>query len=189
MHGHRPVGTGDARHFAAVIVAVQHELAADAADHRLEGGGVGEALEAALGGERRMMDQHDPAQALAPEIGQQPLGLGDLRLAQGAGGEQGRLGHAARQADQRHRSAPAQGREDVEAGRRRLAVARDVGAPQAEALGPGRGDIDVVVAGNDGDVVRAAEPGQPFGGAAELGGQRDVHQVAGQRDVVGLLRP
>ncbi len=90
--GHRPIGTGDARHFAAVIVAVQHELAADAADHRLEGGGVGEALEAALGGERRMMDQHDPTQSFAPEIGQQPLGRGDLRLAQGAGGEQGGLG-------------------------------------------------------------------------------------------------
>src|SRR5262249_325302 len=30
-HRHRPVGTGDAGHFAAVIVAVQDELAADAA--------------------------------------------------------------------------------------------------------------------------------------------------------------
>src|SRR5882757_8978422 len=41
-HGHRSVGTGDARHFAPMIVAVQHELAARAADHRLEGGGVGQ---------------------------------------------------------------------------------------------------------------------------------------------------
>src|SRR5216683_6646305 len=60
--GHRPVRPGDACHFAAVIVAVQHELAADAADHRLESGGVGQALEAALGGERRMVDQHHAAQ-------------------------------------------------------------------------------------------------------------------------------
>src|SRR5258707_6502055 len=59
-HGHWPVGTGDARHLASVIVAMQHELTADAADHRLEGGSVCQALEAALGGERRMMDQHDP---------------------------------------------------------------------------------------------------------------------------------
>ena len=47
MHRDRPVGAGDARHLAAVIVAVQDELAADAADHRLEGGGIGQALEAA----------------------------------------------------------------------------------------------------------------------------------------------
>ena len=150
-HGHRPVRPVDARHFASVIVAVQDELAADAADHRLEGGGIGQALEVLLGGERRMVDQHDAAQPFAPEIGQNPLGRGDLRLAQCAGGEERRLGHAAGQADQRDRPAPAQGREDMEAGRRRLVVARDVGAPEAEALGPCRGDIDIVVAGNDGD--------------------------------------
>ena len=34
-----------------------------------------------------MMDQHDAAEALAAEIGQQLLRLGDLRLAQRAGGE------------------------------------------------------------------------------------------------------
>ena len=39
-----------------------------------------------------MMDQHDAAEALAAEIGQQRLGLGDLRLAQVAGGEKGGLG-------------------------------------------------------------------------------------------------
>src|SRR5882762_6127225 len=33
--GHRSIGPGDACHFAAVIVAVQHEFAADAVDHRL----------------------------------------------------------------------------------------------------------------------------------------------------------
>ena len=102
------------------------------------------------------MDQHDAAEALAAEIGQQLLGLGDLRLAQRAGGEERRLGHPARQADQRHGPAPAQRREDVEVARRRLAVARDIGAPQAEAFGPGGGDVDVVVAGNDGDVAAAA---------------------------------
>src|ERR1700682_2096586 len=44
-HGHRPVGPGDARHFAAVVVTVQDQFAADAADHGLEGSGVGQALE------------------------------------------------------------------------------------------------------------------------------------------------
>ncbi len=36
----------DARDLAAMVVAVQHDLAADPADHRLEGGRVGQALEA-----------------------------------------------------------------------------------------------------------------------------------------------
>ncbi len=63
-HRDRPPRAHDPCDFAAVIVAVQDELAADAADHRLERGGVGQALEAALGGERRMVDHHDAAQAL-----------------------------------------------------------------------------------------------------------------------------
>src|SRR6266571_1033961 len=65
-HGHWSVETGDARHLAPVVVTVQDELAADLADHRLEGGGVGQALEVPLGRERRMVDQHDATQALAP---------------------------------------------------------------------------------------------------------------------------
>src|SRR5215468_5608121 len=90
-HRHRPVGTGNAGDFAPVIVAVQDKLAADAADHRLEGGGIGQPLEAAFGRERWMVDQHDPAEPLALEVGQQTLGPGDLRLAQAARGEERRL--------------------------------------------------------------------------------------------------
>jgi len=63
-------GAGNARDLAAVIVAVQDRLAADPADHRLEGIGIGEMLPARLVGERRMMDQHDPAQPLAACVGQ-----------------------------------------------------------------------------------------------------------------------
>jgi len=42
-----------------------------------------------------------------------------------------------------------------------------------------------VVAGHQGDVVRAAEGRQPVGGALELDRQGDVHQVAGDGDMVG----
>src|SRR5258708_28342278 len=69
VHGHWSIGTGDPGHFAPVILAVQHELAAPAADHRLEGSGVGQALEVLLRRERRMVDQHDATQAFAAEIG------------------------------------------------------------------------------------------------------------------------
>src|SRR6185312_703305 len=44
QHRDRPGRALDARRFAAVIVPVQDELAADPADHRLEIGGVGEML-------------------------------------------------------------------------------------------------------------------------------------------------
>src|SRR5580704_4922542 len=64
--GHRPIRSGDARDLTSVIVAVQDELAACAADHRLEGGGVGQALEVLFGHERRLMDQHHSTEALAP---------------------------------------------------------------------------------------------------------------------------
>ncbi len=104
------------------------------------------------------MDHHDAAEAFAAELRQQLFGGGDLRVAQGAGRKQRRLGHAAVQADQRDRPAPAHRREDLEIGGRRLAVARHVGAPQARApRATACRDIDVVVAGNDRDLVRRAE--------------------------------
>jgi hypothetical protein len=43
-----------------------------------------------------------------------------------------------------------------------------------------------VVAGNDGEAGGAIEGRQPGGGAAEFLRQCDIHQIAGQRDVIGL---
>src|SRR5438552_12395554 len=74
QHGDRPSRTDDTRDLAAMVVAVQDGFAANAADHRLEGGGVGQVLEARLVEQGRMMDQHDAAEALAASLGQQLLG-------------------------------------------------------------------------------------------------------------------
>ena len=170
--GHRPVRAGDARHFAAVIVAMQDQLATGAADHGLEGGGIGEALEAFLGRERRMVDQHDPAQPLATESLNIPSALAicpspSVPVARNAGLGTRSTGRPAPPA-----------RAGARSGRRRR-PSRAAGRRPRYRRPTGRGSpatrchIDVVVAGNDGHIVRPAEPGEPLGRATELCRQRD----------------
>ena len=48
--------------------------------------------------------------------------------------------------------------------------------------------VDVVIAGNDGDVLGAADGSEPVAGALILDRQRQIDEVAGDGDVVGRLR-
>src|SRR3990167_10936448 len=127
-HRHWAGRAVDPRDFASVIVPVKDEFAADPPDHRLERRGIGQALEGRFAGERRMVDQHDAAEPLAAEIDQNFLDGRDLCFAECPGGEERRLGHPAVEADQRDRSAPTQGGEDLE-----------VGGPRPGRPGPGGG--------------------------------------------------
>ncbi len=66
-------------------------------------------------------------------------------------------------------------------------VAAHVVAPDMPpAIGSTRADIDIVIAGNDGDVVRRAERCRARRArAAIFVGQREIDEIAGHRDVVG----
>jgi hypothetical protein len=187
-HRHRTVGTGYAGNLAAMIVAVQDGFAARAPDHCLEFGGVREMLPTRLVGERRVMDQHDAAQALLARLHEQALRLRDLRRPEIAGREKGRLGNAGRQANERERSSTAERGKDRRAAGRRLAVAGDVGAPVTKALVPRHRHIDIVITRNDRQAIRPVEALEPFGGAPEFLRQGHIHEVAGKGDVVGILR-
>src|SRR6185369_3298962 len=60
-------------------------------------------------------------------------------------------------------------------------------APKPGRFRPGHGDIGVMVAGNDGDMAAAAELLQEIARLHELVAERDVHQIAGDRDMVRPL--
>jgi hypothetical protein len=53
---------------------------------------------------------------------------------------------------------------------------------------PGRANISVVIAGNDGDPIGFADVSQPRQRWREFRLQREIDQVAGDGDVVGPLR-
>ena len=52
-----------------------------------------------------------------------------------------------------------------------------------------RANIGIVIARHDRDVVRRADTGKPRTRLREFVGQREIDEVAGDRDVVGPLRP
>src|SRR5260370_39440315 len=131
-HRNGPLRAGDARDLATMIMAVQDRLAADTANHRLEGSGVGQMLEARLVEQWRMMDQHDAAKPFTCRVAEQPLGARDLRRPEIAGRQQRRLRDPGREPDQRDAVAAPQAREDGQALRRRLALARHRSRPQAK---------------------------------------------------------
>ena len=64
-----------------------------------------------------------------------------------------------------------------------------IGPPHTERIGALGGDVTVVVAGDDGDVFRAADAGQPLERLVELIGQADLGQVTGDDRMVGGLLP
>ncbi len=51
------------------------------------------------------------------------------------------------------------------------------------------GHIGVVIARDDGDIGRRAEPCKPASGGCELLAQADIGEVAGNDDMVGIVRP
>ena len=53
---------------------------------------------------------------------------------------------------------------------------------------PGKADIAIVIAGNDGHAIRRADILQPCPRLRKLGFQREVDQIAGYRDVIRRLR-
>ena len=71
---------------------------------------------------------------------------------------------------------------------RLLAVARHPGAPSPARLVQRPRDIGVVVARNDGNVVRRAQHFQPQPRHFDFPVERQVDEVAGDRDVIGLRR-
>ena len=102
-----------------------------------------------------MMDQHDAAQALAAEIGQQLLGPAICASPSVPVANNGGFGTPLDRPTSATAVAPAQGREDVEARSPAAGRRPRCRRPTGRGSRPRRGDIDVVVAGNDGDVVRA----------------------------------
>ena len=84
------------------------------------------------------------------------------------------------------RPAPAQEREG---GAAVGLVAAQIIVPALPPRDGGGADIGVVIAGNDGDVLRGADALQPRPRRREFRLQRQVDEIAGHRDVVGPLRP
>ncbi len=178
----------DPVHRMHVIVAVQHELGAVFRDQAAERPGVDEALEAvgALHG-RRVMDQHDAEQAFVRKMRERVGKSHQLIGAELAGGEERRGRQRGGKPDQRRGPAPAH------IGKRTRPAVRRAGADAvaAHVIAPVRGGmldrvahIGVVIARHHAHVVRRAEPREPFPSRREFLLQRDVDEVAGDRDVV-----
>jgi len=133
-----------------------------------------------------MVQQDDPAGVLTLDLVQHGAEGADLEPAQPAGGEGRWRGDRGRHADQGDRATPAQKGEGV-ALAAAAAVAAHVVRPMRPGLAPLHLDIGVVVAWNHRDVLWRSQLAQPDRRLDELRRQRDVDQIAGDRDVVRLL--
>ena len=164
-----------------MVMAMQHQLGAVLVQHFAQGLGVGQAAEKVRARGRRVMDQHDTKQLLASELRQQLAELFKLVAVQspGRGERQGR--QRSRKADQRQRAALSHVRKSLA-----VVAAHEVGEV---LLGKARRGlhIGIVVAGHGADVVRIAQRIEPGARRRELVGERQVDEVAGDRDVVGRL--
>ncbi len=128
-----------------------------------------------------MMHQHD-----AEKVARLIEHLGEarqLRHAEPPGGHERSRRHCGRKRDQRHIAAPAQIRKAFEA-----IVAAHVSAPELGRHRFSAADIDVVIARHDGDVTSIAECREPGTSAGVFVRQREIDEVAGDRDVVETLR-
>ena len=105
-----------------------------------------------------------------------------------AGREAGRRWHRGRQADDGERPAAAQEGKIGAIRRERIGVGRRVGAPVVPAIARQYLHQRVVVARHQRDPLRRSETAQPRAGLHELGRQRQIDQIAGDRDVIGLDR-
>ena len=134
---------------------------------------------------RRMVQEHDAEASGNPRALQHPIEPFELAQAEPAGGEEGRRRSRRRQADQRHSIADAKRRKrGVALGLARVVTAH-VGRPLGERVAPRLPDVRIVIAGNDGDALRRAEPSEPRRGLPELVRQSDVREITGDGDMVG----
>ena len=172
-----------------MLVAAQDELDRPPLQDRGELVGVDQAPTiVGHGGHGRVVQQENPAGMVVGHRIEQARQPAQLALAEPPGGESGRRRHCGRHADQGHRPAPAQERERVALGPAAVGtVAAHVVGPVRPGLAPLHLDIGVVVAGNDRDGIGRAQLAQPARGLHELGRQRDVDQIAGDRDMVRRL--
>ena len=161
-----------------MIVAVQQQFGALCGKHAAQRRGIGQTAEkAAQRALRRMMDQHD-AKVSAGLI-ERVCEPGKLPVAEAAGRQERRRRQSGRERDQRNVAAPPHERKAVEP-----VVAAHVIGPVRGRHRLGAADIDVVVAGHHRDVSGVAERLQPAARARVFVGQRQIDQIAGDRDVV-----
>ena len=145
-----------------MVVAVQHQLGALGGEHAAKIFGVNEAAQrAARRGQRRMMNEHDAEQAVGmiERFGQ----ARQLLRAEPACRHERAGRHAGRQRDQRDVAATPHERKTLAP-----VVAAHVVAP----IGGGRlfdgADIDVVIAGDDGDIARRADAFRAMAGRTHI---------------------
>ncbi len=132
--------------------------------------------------DRRMMDQHDAERLLALELREHLAEPRELIAVQRPVAASGGVGSDV------DSPISASGPRRRTKGKLLAAVAAHVVAPVACREAGGRAHIGVVIAGHDGDVARAAERCEPGARRREFVGQRQVDEIAGDRDVVGRLR-
>ena len=131
------------------------------------------------------MHQQHPKRRFGRQLRQDLVERIELCAAKPARRHQRRRRHRRRDADQRQRAAPADKRIRRHAG---LCIAAQiVGECPGKAM-PGGAHIGVVIAGDDRDLLRRADAFQPGRRRRELRLQREIDEIAGDRDVVRLLR-
>ena len=188
-------GLGDAREVGvhvAVIVSVQHELGAARSEDGRQRARIAQCPPRwRLAGERRMMNQHHANEPFRLELRQQLVQRVELRLANLAGGNERRRLDGRVEADERdgadaaHEGKP-HGRPCIELGAE--GVGAHVVGPQLDARIAAQRRIDVVVTRHDGHVMRRADLVQPCGRRLVLSGQPQVDEIAGDGDMIGLVR-
>jgi len=167
-----------------VIMAVQDQFHTAPLQHGAERLRVGEPLHPRTR-VQGMMNQQHPEGLIGGHLRQIAVERIELRAAKPAGGHQRRRRHRRGDPDQRQRPAPAHER-------KRRAVRRGIAAQilpeRAGETMPRRPHIGVVIAGHDRDPLRRADAFEPGLGRGEFRLQRQVDEVAGDRDVVRALR-
>lgn len=180
---HRPARPGDLLMQHAMIVAGEDQFRTGARDDLAERRRVGQTLVQGTVARGRMMDQHDAEGVFSAERFERLRQRIELLTPKLAGGEKRRSRQPGGKTDDRQRSAPAHER----IGRLAHGVAEQE-IPPREMCARVAAHIDVVVAGNDRDLLGQPELGQEREPDGKFGGQRQVGEVAGHRDMVGYLR-
>ena len=168
-----------------MIVAVQDQLHAVPLQEREQGREIGQPLEPGLR-TQGMMDQQHAKRLFGGEPCQHALQRVELAAPEPSGRHQGRRRDRRRRADQCQRAAPAQQwKADAAIGR---LVAAQIISPGFRKAMPRGADIGVVIAGNHRDAIRRTDAFQPGPRRRKLRVQRQVDEVAGDRDLVRRLR-
>ena len=109
--------------------------------------------------------------------------LGKLFGAQPSGRQKRRSRHATRKPDQHDIAAPAHIRETAG-----VFVVIHVGSPLAGGKRGGLAHVNVVVSGHEADVFCGTQPLKPIATLSKFCGKSDIGDIAGDRNVVWLLR-